>query len=60
MNQLINIMIILISLMVITNHLSAESLVSDDEADTKSSEIDEIDEIDDLSIDKEFTFPRDI
>tara|TARA_B110000858_G_C17773437_1_gene460918 strand:+ start:811 stop:960 length:150 start_codon:yes stop_codon:yes gene_type:complete len=49
--------------MINTNHLRAENLDSDDEVDTNSNELEELDEIEtigDLSIDKEFNFPRDI
>ena len=63
MKQLLNILYFLIILMINTNHLRAENLVSDDEVDTNSNELEELDEIEtigDLSIDKEFNFPRDI
>ena len=63
MKQLLNILYFLIILMINTNHLRTENLDSDDEVDTNSNELEELDEIEtigDLSIDKEFNFPRDI
>ena len=63
MKQLLNILYFLIILMINNNHLRAENLDSDDEVDTNSNELEELDEIEtigDLSIDKEFNFPRDI
>ena len=66
MKQLLNILYFLVILMINTNHLRAENLDSDDEVNINSNELKELEELDeietigDLSIDKEFNFPRDI